>query len=147
MRLFARLLNQLFHKRKILKVSQFNLGLVKMAVLRPEQVFAVHPKIRWVGIVAMKGSVLFSGIRPGVKSVTPEAEDRLMLELQAPFHAEMANRRTQWIGPLELAVAKYERFYEVHLPLGENLVVVTVDKDTPFTEIPEIARKIRDLSM
>ena len=66
-----------------------------MAVLRAEQVFAVHPKIRWVGIVAMKGTVLLSEMRPGVKSVTPEAEDKLMLELQAPFHAEMANRRAK----------------------------------------------------
>lgn len=94
----------------------------------------------------MKGPVLLSEMRPGVKSVAPEAEDRLMLELQAPFHAEMANRRAKWIGPLELAVARYERFYELHVPLGENLVVVTVEKDTPFTEILEIARKIRDLS-
>lgn len=72
-------------------------------VLRPEQVFAVHPKIRGVGMVAMKKGVLLSEMRPGVKRMSPEAEDGLMLELQVPFHAEMANKRAKWLGTMELA--------------------------------------------
>ncbi|MGA2628070.1 MAG: hypothetical protein ABSF63_13545 [Candidatus Bathyarchaeia archaeon] len=47
---------------------------------------------------------------------------------------------------MELAVLSYQAYYELHFPIGENLVVVTVEKDTPFAEIPEIARKIKDLS-
>jgi len=93
----------------------------------------------------MKGSVLLSEMRPGVKSMAPEVEDRLMLELQAPFHFEMFNRRSKWFGLLDLAVLSYERLYELHLPLGEQLVVITIEKDTPFTDIPEIVRKIKDL--
>ena len=116
-------------------------------VLRPEQVLAVHPKIRWVGIVTMKGSVLLSEMRPGVKRVTTEEEDRLMLELQAPFHREMNNRRGKLSGPVDLAVVNFQAFYELHVPFGENLVVVTVEKDVPFSDLPEIARKIKDLSL
>jgi hypothetical protein len=115
-------------------------------VLRAEQVFAVHPKIRGVGMVSMKGSVLLSEMRLGVKRMASEVEDGLMLELQAPFHTQMANRRAKWIGPVELAVVSYQAYYELHVPLGENLVVVTIEKDTPFAEIREIARKIKELS-
>jgi hypothetical protein len=97
-------------------------------------------------MVAMKGGILFSEMRTGVKRMSPEAEDGLMLELQVPFHAEMANKRARWLGAMELAVLSYQAYYELHFPLGENLVVVTVEKDTPFAEIPEIARKIKDLS-
>ena len=114
--------------------------------LRPEQVLAIHPKIRGVGMVSMRGTVLFSQMRPEVKRMAPEVEDGLMLELQAPFHTEMANRRAKWIGPVELAVVSYRAYYELHVPLGENLVVVTVEKGTPFADMPEIARKIKNLS-
>jgi hypothetical protein len=117
-----------------------------MAVLRPEQVFAVHPKIRWVGMLAKNGQVLFSEMRPEVKSMGPEAEDRLMLELHARFHVEMSERRAKWIGPVEIGVVKHEKLVEVYLPLGENLVVVDMERDTPFNEITEIAQKITDLS-
>jgi hypothetical protein len=85
-------------------------------------------------------------MRPGVKSLTPEEEDRMMLELQAPFHTEMANRRMKWIGPVDFAMVSYEAFYELHVPLGENLLVVTIEKDVAFTDIPEIARTIKGLS-
>jgi hypothetical protein len=69
-----------------------------------------------------------------------------MLELQAPFHTEMTNRRAKWIGPVELALISYQAYYELHVPLGENLVVLTIEKSTPFAEIHEIGRKIKDLS-
>jgi hypothetical protein len=97
-------------------------------------------------MVSMKGAVLFSQMRTGIKRIAPEVEDGLMLELQAPFHTEMANRRAKWIGPVELAVLGYPAYYELHVPLGENLVVLTIEKSIPFAEIHEIGRKIRDLS-
>lgn len=97
-------------------------------------------------MVALNGPVLLCEMRPGVKSVTPADEDRLMLELQAPFPTEMANRCAKWNGPLEQVVVSYRAFYELHVPLDENLVVVILEKDIPFAEIPEVARKIKDLS-
>jgi hypothetical protein len=50
-------------------------------------------------------------------------------------------------GPVDLAVVSFQAFYELHVPLGENLVVVTLEKDVPFSELPEIARKIKNLSL
>jgi len=114
-------------------------------VVSPEQVFAVHPKIRWVGMVTMKGSILLSEMRPGVERVTTEEEDRLMLELQAPFHREMNNRRGKLSGPVGFAVVSFQAFYELHVPVGEYLVVVAVENDIPFAQLQEITRKIKGL--
>jgi hypothetical protein len=51
--------------------------------MTPDEVFAIHPGIRWAGLATAKGQVIFSEMRPGVKSLTPEEDDRVLLELRA----------------------------------------------------------------
>jgi len=54
-----------------------------MSELRPEDVFSVNPNIRWAGMATKKGQVIFSQMRPGIQTLTPEEDDRLLLELRS----------------------------------------------------------------
>jgi hypothetical protein len=84
-------------------------------------------------------------MRPGVERIATEEEDRLMLELQGPFLYEVASRRGKLMGSPELGVISYEPLVELYVPLSEHFLAVSLEKDVPFAELPEIARKIKDL--
>jgi hypothetical protein len=55
-------------------------GILKM---NPEDVFVISPNVRWAELATSKGKILFSQMRRGVKSLTPEEDDRTMLELRS----------------------------------------------------------------
>jgi len=62
-----------------------------------EQIFSVHPAIRWTGAITRKGTILFAENRPTVKSLTPNGEDRLFLELRPLYEYEMAECTLDWL--------------------------------------------------
>jgi len=40
-------------------------------------------------------------------------------------------------------VVSYEKLYQINIPFGDILIVVSVDKEVPFGELPEIAQTIK----
>jgi len=114
-------------------------------VVKPEQIFALHPMIRWAGMATRKGEVLFAQMRPGIKTITDQEEDKLLLELRLPLLLEMGERPSQWSGPPEFAVVGYGKFFELYVSHGDNIVVATVDKSIQFQLLSEIANKIKTL--
>lgn len=64
----------------------------------PEDVFRLHPKIRWVGLASEKGEVVFVRTRPGVKSLSPEKEDRSFMELSPLLIVGACGRLSGWAG-------------------------------------------------
>lgn len=111
--------------------------------MTPEDIFTVNPNIRWVGLATSKGQVLFSQMRRGVKSLTPEEDDRAMLELRAQFLTEMTEPVTLWAGPVNYIAICYEKFCELIVILKDKYVELTLEKDTPATTFKEIAENIQ----
>jgi hypothetical protein len=66
---------------------------VKMAITS-EEIFRLHPKIRWVAFSSDNGEVIFSQMRPGVESYTSNAEDKFFMELGPLFMTSLAERLT-----------------------------------------------------
>lgn len=111
--------------------------------MTPEDVFAINPNIRWVGSATTKGKVLFTQMRRGVKSLTPEEDDRAMLELRAQFLTEMCGPVTMWAGALNYIAMNYEQFTELVVMLRDKYVAVTLEKGTPAEDFKEIAKSIQ----
>lgn len=111
--------------------------------MTPEDIFALNPNIRWVGLATSKGKVLFSQMRRGVKSLTPEEDDRAMLELRAQFLTEMTGHVSQWAGPAKYIAICYEEFCEVIVTLKDTYVALTLEKGTPATAFKEVAQAIQ----
>ena len=111
--------------------------------MTPEDVFAINPNIRWVGLATSKGKVLFTQMRRGVKSLTPDEDDRAMLELRAQFLTEMTGHVTLWAGAVNYIAICYEKFIELIVILKDKYVALTLEKDTPAAAFKEIADNIQ----
>jgi hypothetical protein len=111
--------------------------------MTPEDVFAINPNVRWVGLATSKGKVLFSQMRRGVKSLTPEEDDRALLELRAQFLTEMCEPVTRWAGPVNYIAVSYEQFIELIVSLKDKYVALTLEKGTPAEAFNEIAKCIQ----
>lgn len=51
-------------------------------MVKPELIFAVHPKIRWAGMLTRRAEILFAQMRPAITSLSDVQEDKLLLELR-----------------------------------------------------------------
>ena len=112
----------------------------------PEDVFVTNPKIRWVGMATSKGKVIFSQMRPGVKSFTPTEDDRLLLELRAQYMTETSRQSSRWAGSVEYIATSYEKFIEVTITLQDKYVIVTLEKDVPLEAVRQIVDRIRNMA-
>ena len=115
-------------------------------MLRPEEIFAVHPGIRWAGLATRKGQIIFAQMREGKKSLTPNTNDLSALEIRTQYVIEAAEQDAKWSGMLEYISFCFEKFVEVIIPLRNSYVAITVEKDVAPEFYPEIANAIRELN-
>ena len=113
--------------------------------MKPEEIFAIHPKIRWAGLATSKGQVIFAQMREGVTSLTPYDNDLSTLEVQMQYIVEAAEQESRWIGALDHVVLRFEKFVEMVVPLRESYVAITLEKDVPPESYPRISKAIREL--
>jgi hypothetical protein len=114
-----------------------------MPQLSAEEVFQIHPKIRWVGLATERGEVVFSKMRPGVESFTPDEDDEFLLEFGAIMMNGITQRSDPWLGPSEYVAIAYEKTTQLILKLGERYLALTVEKSVRPNEIEQIAKSIR----
>lgn len=99
-----------------------------MAELTPEQIFALHPKIRWAGLATDHGEVLFVKMRLGVKSLSPEDADRSFMQLGPMLLSGVCERLVPWAGPLETVVGTYANVAMIITKFGRRFLALTIDK-------------------
>lgn len=113
--------------------------------MTPEEIFAVDPRIRWIGLATSKGKAIFCQMKKDVKSLTPEEDDRAMLELRTQFLTEMCGPVTVWAGPVNYIALSYEKFTELVVTLKDKYVALTLERETPPDMFKRIAESIRAL--
>jgi hypothetical protein len=113
--------------------------------MKPEDIFAIHPKIRFAGLARRSGKILFLQMRNGVTSLTPDSIDRITLEIQAQYMVETAEKEARWGGPVEHIAITFEKYVELIIPLKETYVMITVGKEVPAESYRDICKAIRAL--
>jgi hypothetical protein len=113
--------------------------------LKPEEVFAVHPKIRWAGLATRKGAVIFAQMRKGVTSMTPISNQLTDLEIRTQYIIESAELESRWVGALDHITFCFEKYIELIVPLKDSYVAVNLEKDVPAESYSKISRAIREL--
>lgn len=93
----------------------------------PEDVFRLHPKIRWVGLATNEGQVIFSQMRKGVETMTPEEDDRRLLEMGALVLRGVAERSSPYAGHVRSIAILYAKFGELIVKHNENNLILTFD--------------------
>lgn len=113
--------------------------------LSADDIFAVHPKIRWAGLATRKRKVTFMQMREGLTSLSPESNDRATLEVRAQYIIETVEQECEWSGALNHIAISFEKYVEIIIPLKTAYVAITVEKDLPPTAYETICKAIRDL--
>jgi len=116
-----------------------------MTQLTAEKVFQLHPKIRWAGLANDRGEIVFSQMRPGVKSITTEEDDRNLLQIGSMILRGVAERSSPHAGNVECVTVLYEKFGQLILKRNENTLILTVEReDAPQTlvNVIELVGKI-----
>ena len=113
--------------------------------MKAEEVFAVHPKIRWVGLASRKGRVIFAQMREGVTSLTPSSNDLSTLEIRTQYVIEAAEQESRWVGALHHIIFCFEKYVEMVVPLRDSYVAVTLERDVSPESYTEISKAIREL--
>ena len=119
----------------------------KMRRLKPEDVFAVHPGIRFAGLASRNGQVLFAEMREGIVSHTPESIDRTGLEDHGRYFIKTAEEEVKWSGSLEHIAVTYEKYVVVYVPLAEKYVLISLEKSVPAESYTSICKAIRALDL
>ncbi len=113
--------------------------------MKPEDIFAIHPKIRFAGLANRNGKVIFLQMREGVASLTPDSVDRTALEIHAQYMIETAELETRWSGPVGHVAIDFEKYVELVVPLKESYVAITLEKEVSAETYREICKSIRAL--
>jgi hypothetical protein len=113
--------------------------------LKPEDIFAMLPAVRWAGLATRRGKVIFTQMREGVPSLTPNTNDLSTLEIRTQYIIEAAELESRWAGALDHIAFVFEKYVEIIIPLKNSYVAITVEKDVPAQSYPEISKAIREL--
>jgi hypothetical protein len=113
--------------------------------LKPEEIFAVHPKIRWAGFATNKGAVIFAQMRKGVTSFTPDSNKLTDLEVRSQYIIESAELENKWVGALDHITFCFEKYVELIVPLKDGYVAINLERDVPCEAYPKISKSIREL--
>ncbi len=111
-----------------------------MTALTAEDLFRLHPKIRMVGLASEKGEVRFIEMRPGIKSLAPEEENRAFMQLNALLVLGACERLSEWGGAVANITVSYEKVLMHLAKFRKDVLVLTVEKDEALETIPEIVR-------
>ncbi len=116
-------------------------------MLTPEDVFRIHPEIRWAALSTTSGSVVFSKMRSGVVSHTANSEDRAFMELGPLLMSGVAQHLTPEgkAGKLECVIACFEKDCVLLAAVKDGELAMSVDKSHALTVFQEILPKILEL--
>ena len=111
----------------------------KMAL--EEQAFRLDPRIRYCSILDGMGRVVSGGMRPGVKSLNSEAEEKKLV-LQMTVTSRMAESAQLSLGKADLVIIRRKRVMLIAIPRrAGGTVLVAAEPDFPLRRV-DLLRKL-----
>jgi len=119
---------------------------ILMTGLVPEDIFHIHPQIRWAGWASESGKVIFSKMRPGVETHSPEADDRQFLEFGGLIMDGVAQRSSEWLGKPGFVRVAYEKATQMVFGFDGGYLALTVEPGVSADEMVGIAKAVPGLA-
>jgi len=118
------------------------------ALISPEEVFQLHPKIRWASFSTESGRIAFSQMRPGLTSYTPEQDDRAFMEFGPQLMTGIAERLspTGGAGKVQSLIVNMEKDAVLLAPLRGGYLAISADRADAALVFKEIEPMIRRLT-
>jgi hypothetical protein len=93
-----------------------------------DTIFALHSGVRFAGVIDKMGNLVAGGMKKGIEPLEPR-EDRRKLYLEFALRNAMRKDFDAEYGRVIYTLAERERIKIASFPMGENLVLVSIDKD------------------
>ena len=115
--------------------------------LSPEDVFKLHPKIRWVAFSTESGRILFSQMRPGLASYTDERDDRGFMEFGPQILTGIAQKLSAsgGAGKIESLAINMEKDCVLLTRTRGGYLAISADRPDALLIFNELEHKIRQL--
>lgn len=108
------------------------------------QILGISPHIRYAGLMNKFGRTMAGGLRKGVVPLLSPEEARNEYFIEAS-RSRMRKSFENSIGKTEYTYTENEKVKILTVPAGDDFYYITMDKDTPASEVTRIieaARKI-----
>ncbi len=116
-----------------------------MGKVTPEEIFRLHPSIRWVGLTSEDGEVIFVQQRPGTQSHSPANEDQSFIQLNPLLIISACERLSKWTGEVNSVVVNYQKVNMFMMKHEGKVLALTLEKGLSAGVMVKIVRSIRNL--
>jgi hypothetical protein len=99
-----------------------------------DTIFALDPSIRFAGVIDKMGNLVAGGMKKGIQPLEPR-EERRKLYLEFALRNAMRQDFDSEYGRVIYTLSEREKIKITSFPMGENLVLVSIDKDGDHVKI------------
>jgi len=100
-----------------------------------KNILDLDSRIRFAGIINEKGRLVAGGMKPGFKPLE-EAKDNEMLYMELVLKVKMRKEFDRVYGPVEFAMAYREKLIIMSFSVNDEILLISVEKDTDFSKLP-----------
>lgn len=99
-----------------------------------DRIFALDKGIRFAGVIDKMGNLVAGGMRKGIEPLEPRQERR-RLYLEFALRNAMRQDFDSEYGRVIYTLSEREKIKITSFPMGEQLVLVSIDKGRPHAKI------------
>ncbi|TRZ79592.1 MAG: hypothetical protein D4R90_03565 [Nitrosopumilales archaeon] len=100
-----------------------------------KQILELEPKVRFAGLINPNGRLIAGGMRNGFASLEDE-RDNEMLYMELVLRAKMRKEFDKVFGPVKFAMSYRDKLIVMSFPVGDNVLLVSVEKEVDFSKLP-----------
>ena len=117
------------------------------ARVSPKSIFDLDPRIRWAALSTEMGEVVFSEMRPGVRSHTSPEVDIAFMQLGPIVMTGISEKLTPAgeVGPVDNVIINFEKDSVLLKKISHGYLALSVDRPDATLALEEISKKIRAL--
>ena len=93
------------------------------------------PNIRFAGVINNKGRLVAGGMIGSVKPLEDAKKDE-MLFMELALRVRMRDEFNEELGPVKFSLSYREKLIIMSFPMGNDILLVTIDKTEKFDQIP-----------
>ena len=110
--------------------------------LSPDQIFEMDPGIRFVALTTEFGQPIFSRMREGLQSISPEEADEAHLEMAPHLMTSIPQKMEPWYGRVRGVVIYHDRLIDLVMQLKDKFLVLAFEPHTSADTIRKCADEI-----
>ena len=99
-----------------------------------------------MGIVDRQFHVLYSKMRPGLESITPDDSDRNFIQLMPPIIVDAVEKMTPLLGVVESVTVRYEKVFLVFFAKDSYVIVLSFNPDVQRPFMSALTEWVRSLA-